>query len=181
MAWRWSANVYFKLTQNNALSELNEIYGKTPNLDCFTYNPGLAIPFWRVSARKKVTPLLTHRSYVSLALIHRNGVVDLTVPSHAIFVSDVELFFKYTSLFPCHLEPHLTDKLCFLTTQIAKFVGTTWGPPGSCRPRMGPMLAPWTLLSGYIASFDTIFQRSFRVTYDILFLIMQNSFNKLPT
>ena len=24
----------------------------------------------------------------------------------------------------------------------------TWGPPGSCRPQMGPMLAPWTLLSG---------------------------------
>ena len=26
----------------------------------------------------------------------------------------------------------------------------TWGPPGSCRPQMGPMLAPWTLLSGRI-------------------------------
>ena len=34
------------------------------------------------------------------------------------------------------------------TTQIAKFMGPTWGPPGSCRPQMGPMLAPWTLLSG---------------------------------
>ena len=33
-------------------------------------------------------------------------------------------------------------------TQIAKFVGPTWAPPGSCRPQMGPMLAPWTLLSG---------------------------------
>ena len=32
--------------------------------------------------------------------------------------------------------------------QIAKFMGTTWGPPGSCRPQMGPMLAPWSLLSG---------------------------------
>ena len=36
-----------------------------------------------------------------------------------------------------------------LATQIAKFMGPTWGPPGSCRPQMGPMLAPWTLLSGY--------------------------------
>ena len=27
-------------------------------------------------------------------------------------------------------------------------MGPTWGPPGSCRPQMGPMLAPWTLLSG---------------------------------
>ena len=35
-----------------------------------------------------------------------------------------------------------------VTTQIAKFMGSTWGPPGSCRPQMGPMSAPWTLLSG---------------------------------
>ena len=33
-------------------------------------------------------------------------------------------------------------------SQIAKFMGPSWGPPGSCRPQMGPMLAPWTLLSG---------------------------------
>ena len=33
-------------------------------------------------------------------------------------------------------------------TQIAKFMGPTWSPPGSCRPQMGPMLTPWTLLSG---------------------------------
>ena len=26
-------------------------------------------------------------------------------------------------------------------------MGPTWGPPGSCRPQMGPILAPWTLLS----------------------------------
>ena len=36
-------------------------------------------------------------------------------------------------------------------TQIAKFMGPTWVPPGSCRPQMGPMLAPWTLLSGYVS------------------------------
>ena len=32
--------------------------------------------------------------------------------------------------------------------QIARFMGPTWGPPGSCRPQMGPMLSPWTLPSG---------------------------------
>ena len=31
--------------------------------------------------------------------------------------------------------------------QITKFMGPTWGPPGSCRPQMGLMLAPITLLS----------------------------------
>ena len=35
-------------------------------------------------------------------------------------------------------------------TQIAKLMGPTRGPPGSCRSQMGPMLAPWTLLSGKI-------------------------------
>ena len=35
-------------------------------------------------------------------------------------------------------------------TQKAKFMGPTWGPPGSCLPQMGPMLVPWTLLSGYV-------------------------------
>ena len=35
-------------------------------------------------------------------------------------------------------------------TQITRFMGPTWGPPGSCRPQMGPMLAPWTLLSGIL-------------------------------
>ena len=29
-------------------------------------------------------------------------------------------------------------------------MGPTRGPPGSCRPQMGPKLVPWTLLSGYI-------------------------------
>ena len=33
-------------------------------------------------------------------------------------------------------------------SQIAKLMGSTWDTPGSCRPQMGPMLAPWTLLSG---------------------------------
>ena len=35
-----------------------------------------------------------------------------------------------------------------VTYQIARFMGPTWGPPGSCRPQMCPILAPWTLLSG---------------------------------
>ena len=37
-------------------------------------------------------------------------------------------------------------------SQIANFMGPTWGPPGSCRPQMGPMLAPWTLLSGMFSA-----------------------------
>ena len=37
---------------------------------------------------------------------------------------------------------------CRFQSQIAKFMGLTWGPPGSYRPQMGPMLAQGILLSG---------------------------------
>ena len=40
---------------------------------------------------------------------------------------------------------------CKVGKQITPtFMGPTWGPPGSCRPQMGPTLAPWTLLSGCV-------------------------------
>ena len=31
---------------------------------------------------------------------------------------------------------------------IARFMGPTWGPSGADRTQVGPMLVPWTLLSG---------------------------------
>ena len=33
-------------------------------------------------------------------------------------------------------------------TLIARFMGPTWGPSGADRTQVGPMLDPWTLLSG---------------------------------
>ena len=35
---------------------------------------------------------------------------------------------------------------------IARFMGPTWGPSGADRTQVGPMLAPWTLLSGCLGS-----------------------------
>ena len=34
--------------------------------------------------------------------------------------------------------------------QIARFMGPIWGPFGADRTQVGPMLAPWTLLSGTV-------------------------------
>ena len=42
------------------------------------------------------------------------------------------------------LQHHFTG-----TALIAKFMGPTWGPHGADRTQVGPMLAPWTLLSGW--------------------------------
>ena len=35
-----------------------------------------------------------------------------------------------------------------MVTQIARFLGSKWGPPGADRTQVGPMWATWTLLSG---------------------------------
>ena len=42
----------------------------------------------------------------------------------------------------CHKE-NTSD----ITSLIARFMGPTWGPSGADRTQVGPMLAPWTLLS----------------------------------
>ena len=39
---------------------------------------------------------------------------------------------------------------CWIAALTARFMGPTWGPHGADRTHVGPMLAPWTLLSGRI-------------------------------
>ena len=43
------------------------------------------------------------------------------------------------------------------------FIGPPWGPPGSCRPQVSPMLTTWNLLSGmiswYLPTFSAIWGR----------------------
>ena len=43
-----------------------------------------------------------------------------------------------------------------VATLVERFRGPTLGPPGSCRPQVGPMSAPGTLLSGYINIANTL-------------------------
>ena len=54
-------------------------------------------------------------------------------------------------------------------TLIARFMGPTWGPSGADRTQVGPMLAPWTLLSGYL--FKTPHTSTVRVRYVLLVLL----------
>ena len=42
--------------------------------------------------------------------------------------------------------PHTVN---MMTALIARFMGPKWGPSGADRTQVGPMLAPWTLLSGW--------------------------------
>ena len=47
-------------------------------------------------------------------------------------------------------------------------MGPTWGPPGSCQPQMGPMLAQWTLLSGKSTLVQVMSQLHCHAVCDIL-------------
>ena len=46
------------------------------------------------------------------------------------------------------------DISLFRWSQIARFMGPTWDPPGADRTQVGPMLAPWILLSEVISCQD---------------------------
>ena len=53
---------------------------------------------------------------------------------------------KFGSILLCMAASALTHHK--YSCQIARFVGPTWNPPGDDRTQVGPMLAPWPLLSG---------------------------------
>ena len=44
---------------------------------------------------------------------------------------------------------------CRVISLIARFMGSTWGPSGTDRTQLGPILAPWTLLYGMFYNFTT--------------------------
>ena len=48
------------------------------------------------------------------------------------------------------IGPTVGGRIPTYFTQIARLMGPTWGPPGDDRTQVGPMMAPWTLLSGNI-------------------------------
>ena len=53
-------------------------------------------------------------------------------------------YWEQTQNQSCHSTLHVTPTL------IARFIGPTWGPSGADRAQVGPMLASWSLLSGYL-------------------------------
>ena len=61
-------------------------------------------------------------------------------------------------------------------TLIARFMGPTWGPSGADRTQVGPILAPWTLLSGYIrlcwlAAITVLYWTGWLISVDLLSIV----------
>ena len=88
-------------------------------------------------------------TYVNFNEVHVFSVKGVVSNEMHILVSLKILYVHVYMKGLCDVGIMPVDGLVFqfsLSTQIAKFMGPTWGPPGSCRPQMSPMLAPWTLL-----------------------------------
>ena len=81
----------------------------------------------------------------SFNTVTTDALVPCVVKSSAVMVG-----WLYVHTIHPNYVPDSYEIIVLVTSQISKFMGPTWGPPGSSRPQMGPMLAPWTLLSGLI-------------------------------
>ena len=46
--------------------------------------------------------------------------------------------------------------ISYYISLIARLMGPTWGPSGADRTQVGPMLAPWTLLSGMLLCIEYV-------------------------
>ena len=94
-----------------------------------------------------------------------------SIPSCVCFINRGNLSYLVLTLFvvSCYRETNICVYIWMLwlpqskpeiwiyigvSSQKAKFMGSIWGPSGSCWPQIGPILAPWALLSGLLlASF----------------------------
>ena len=117
------------LTQLNMASFVSWCISNTMAIDVFiVIISSRAVSLW---------PHVLHYSKASMVIIH-------LTPGGMLLSIGAKLAAK-----PCsNALLTLQDRYLRYYSQIAKFMGPTWGPPGSYRPLMGPMLAPWTLLSG---------------------------------
>ena len=100
----------------------------------------------------------------------------VSIPILRIFLSGSMLsIYRYSSGFLSWHGAHNHRRRCRyrclyqkapMYTLMARFMGSTWDPPGADRTQVGPMLAPWSLLSGQVIitvrvgcpdnSFDTL-------------------------
>ena len=105
----------------------------------------------------------THLHRTRAELISHTRSVELHLiaawykPRYNREVSEARLYHELQTAFPVCMPQFSVDRntqdvyIVSIHTQIAKFMGPIWGTPGSCRPQMGPILAPWNLLSGYMS------------------------------
>ena len=120
---------------------------------CWDYHPGILVPYgypifkyFSVDGLKLASSIIVSiiRATVrSLLHVHRGGYQTSAGLSGVALISTRRQIRVFSPGESHYILPVIT-----MVSQRARFMRLTWGSSGSWRPQMGPMLAPWTLLSG---------------------------------
>ena len=106
------------------------------------------MPWYPLGTRTSATIILTNaiQDYINLHLHCNVAFVFLQF-----YTNKTRFNLSAWLLAPGYLQPsRWSGPLSFsIHTLTARFMGPAWGPSGADRTQVGPMLAPWTLLSGY--------------------------------
>ena len=87
--------------------------------------------------------------HTSVIVWHISRLQYHIVPDNMIHGANMRSTWVLSAPGGSHVNPMNIAIKC-LISQIPKFIGPTWGPYESCRPKTGLMFAPWTLLSGIL-------------------------------
>ena len=71
-------------------------------------------------------------------------------------LSSLIIMLWFSPKYPQQIHHSSPLRVGYATPQIARFMGPTWGPSGADKTQVGPMLAPWTLVSGIFSVFNTV-------------------------
>ena len=93
---------------------------------------------WKKTSKLQITGLCEGNSPVTSESPHKGPVTQKMC-----LFDDVIMLVHSSSI------PAASATAMWITALIARFMGPTWGPYGADRTQVGPMLAPWTLLSGW--------------------------------
>ena len=144
--WHWSIAYQYLHTE---VETKWTSFGRRHFFECIFVNE--ISPFFRVN--------INCLAYVTYIYIYIVSMIDVKyryiVVLYGKGLQTVNAFDKHTKPFHVKLRIHRMWTWCcgfnngvWKTSQIARFMVPTWGPSGADRTQVGPMLAPWTLLSG---------------------------------
>ena len=122
---------------------------------CSTFTSSVSIVTSSLNKMCAKTLFVMEPNYGSLYVIQCVLIIyNHLQPKCVSFSFNIYYFFSYRSSLTIYYSPnciHLAHRTCsYSYSQIARSMGSTWGPPGDDRTQVGPMLAPWTLLYGLI-------------------------------
>ena len=123
------------LHAHNAIALLATVFTLVLNEFCESSNN----PKWMVSLLVYWTCVVISRSLWLTSLL----IDGLTSEHIRVWLCGIVLGLSVILML---VDVHLMRKL--VSTLIARFMGPIWDPSGADKTQVGPMLAPWTLLSG---------------------------------